>query len=394
MEIDVKTLLTINLAVVCLSSVTAWYFWTQYRDNAWLLCWALATGVCGVALLLIRVFGPVPPLAVGPPIVVMLFSSYMLIWESMRLFNGRPLRPLRLVAIVLLFVPVFAVFVWATTGVNQRANFLSASVAIFAFLSAYEVLRKGNEEFFRTRLAMAGLFGAMAIVLVVRAVLGWLEPTTVTVDAFYDPLGGFSSLINSIGVIGLSIALMMMANERTSGRHRQLALTDELTGLPNRRYFLAQAERSLRRAGKHVPTCILMMDLDHFSDVNERFGHAGGDEALISFAALLRQQLRSGDLVARHGGEEFCALLMGADQTQGLTVADNVRSALAAKPVAIRGQLYPITVSIGVAPLRHGDIDAALQQADKALYRAKREGRNRVSNWDGPAQSGFDLAAG
>ncbi|MBV8188267.1 MAG: GGDEF domain-containing protein [Alphaproteobacteria bacterium] len=394
MELDVKTLLTINLAVVCLSSVTACYFWNQYRDNVWLLCWTVATAICGVALLLIRVFGAVPPLAIGPPIVLMLFSSYLLIWESMRLFNGRRLQPLRLGAIVLVFVAVLAVVVWATTGVNQRANFLSASLAILSSLSAYEVLRKDNEEFLRTRLAMAALFGAMAIVLALRAILGWLEPATATIDAYYDPLGGFSSLVNSIAIIGLSIALMMMANERTSGRHRRLALTDELTGLPNRRYFLTQAEQLLRRGGKDAPACILMMDLDHFSKVNERFGHTGGDEALISFAALLRQQLRSGDLVARYGGEEFCVLLIGPDRTQGLQLAEAIRSALAAKPVTIRGRLHPLTVSIGLAPLRGGDIDAALQLADKALYRAKGAGRNRVATWDGDPRSNLDLAAG
>jgi diguanylate cyclase (GGDEF)-like protein len=394
MELDVKTLLTINIAVVFLSGVTAYYFWNQYRDNVWLLCWTLASTVCGVAIVLVRLFGPVPPPAIGPPIAIMLFSSYVLIWESMRLFNGRRFHPVRLVAIVAVFVVGFAAVVWASTGVSQRANFLSASMGIFAALSAYEVSRKGNEEFLRTRLAMAALFGMMAIILVVRTVLGSLEPATATINTFYDPLGGLTALINSIGVTGLSIALMMMANERTSDRHRRLALTDELTGLPNRRDFLTQAERLLRRGGKGASACILMMDLDHFSKVNERFGHAGGDEALVSFAALLREQLRSGDLVARHGGEEFCVLLMGRDQAEGMRVAEAIRATLAATPIFIKGQLHQVTVSIGVAPLRHGNIDAALQHADKALYRAKGEGRNRVAAWDGSARPGLDLAAG
>jgi diguanylate cyclase (GGDEF)-like protein len=390
MEINVKTLLLINVAVLFLSSVTASYFWRQYRDYVWLLWWSLATGMSGVALVVVGLFGPVPPVAIGAPAVAMLIGGYVMIWESMRLFNGRPARPLRVVAIALVFLAMLVGSVVLGGSVSQRANLTSVVLMIFAGLATYEVAREGKDEFLRARLAMAGLFGVMTLVLAVRSVLPWLRPGE-TANVFYDPLGGLSSLVNSICAVGLSIVLIMMANERSSDRHRRLAMTDELTGLPNRRYFLLEAEQRLRRYRKDEAMSILVMALDHFSEVNERFGHAGGDQALAWFAGLLRQRLRSGDLVARYGGEEFCALLKGATQAHALAVAESIRAGLAARPAVLQDQQYPITVSIGVAPLRNGNIAASLHAADQALYRAKAAGRNRVAADDG---SDVGLAAG
>jgi diguanylate cyclase (GGDEF)-like protein len=166
-----------------------------------------------------------------------------------------------------------------------------------------------------------------------------------------------------------------------------LAETDDLTGLPNRRCFLTQAERVLRRHGKDLAARVLMMDLDGFSKVNERFGHAGGDEALAWFASLLRRKVTGNDLVARYGGEEFCALLHGADRAQALTIAEAIRASLAADPVPIQGQRYRVTVSIGIASLHGADIVVALQRADQAMYLAKAAGRNCVADEEGVASS-------
>jgi diguanylate cyclase (GGDEF)-like protein len=390
MEINVKTLLLINVAVLFLSAVTASYFWRQYRDYVWLLWWSLGTGIASVALLLVGVFGPVPPVPVGAPAAAMLLASYVTIWESMRLFNGRQSQPLRVIAIVLVFFATMVGSVLLDGPVSQRANLVSAGLTIFAGLAAYEVSREDKDEFLRARLAMAGLFSVMTIVLVVRTLLPWLRPGE-TANVFYDPLGGLSSLANSICLVGLSIVLMMMAHERANDRHRRLALTDELTGLPNRRYFLMQAEQRLRRRRRSVSDWILMMDLDHFSEVNERLGHAGGDEALARFAGSLRRQLRGNDLVARYGGEEFCALLTGMNQAQALVVAEGIRADLAAQPVVLQGERHPVTVSIGVAQVRDGNIADALLDADQALYRAKAAGRNRVAADSGSA---VDIAAG
>jgi diguanylate cyclase (GGDEF)-like protein len=122
-----------------------------------------------------------------------------------------------------------------------------------------------------------------------------------------------------------------------------------------------------------------MMDLDHFSSVNERFGHAGGDHALVAFASLLRKAVRPADLVSRYGGEEFSAFLIGTGLREAAGVAERIRASLVDHTAEVQGQQLRITVSIGVALLQDGDLLAAIRAADEALYRAKADGRNRIA---------------
>ena len=126
-----------------------------------------------------------------------------------------------------------------------------------------------------------------------------------------------------------------------------------------------------------------MMDLDHFAEVNKRFGHAGGDLALVAFAGLLRQHMRPTDTVARYGGEEFCALLTGTDIEETTRIAERLRQAVAGQSIDLGGHAVKITVSIGIARLRDGDLAASIRDADAALYRAKALGRNRVAVGEG-----------
>jgi diguanylate cyclase (GGDEF)-like protein len=376
MQFDIATLYLISSAVLLLSALASWGVWSKHRDNGWLLCWSLATGVSAISLLPLGLYGASPPVAVAAGSVVLLMSGYVLAWESMRLFNGRRPQRLRLV----LFIAAFALLFGASTGIGatitQVASMASAALAAVALLSAYEVLRR-SDEFQRMRLAIAGLFAVMAAVMAARAGLTWIAPAEAA--TFQDPLDGVSPLAKTACVIGLSISLMMIANERVTGRHQKLALTDELTGLPNRRSLLVHADRFARRGnGRKRRACILMMDLDHFSRLNEIFGHAGGDHALARFAGLLREMMRDDDFVARYGGEEFCALLGDVDPGDAMRLAERIRARLAALPLDIRGRSHPLTVSIGVAEVRDGDIGRGLRAADQALYIAKRQGRDRV----------------
>jgi diguanylate cyclase (GGDEF)-like protein len=121
-----------------------------------------------------------------------------------------------------------------------------------------------------------------------------------------------------------------------------------------------------------------MMDLDHFSDVNRRFGHLGGDHALAAFAAFARSQLRPTDLIARYGGEEFCALLQDSDEKEGARTAERGRAGSAEMSINLGGEPVRITVSIGLTQMIDGDLPASIREADIALYRAKALGRNRV----------------
>lgn len=162
----------------------------------------------------------------------------------------------------------------------------------------------------------------------------------------------------------------------------EMATTDYLTGLFNRRNFMAHMETELARLKRFdIPqAAVLMLDLDHFKRVNDNFGHAAGDAVLKHFAALIRAELRKIDTGGRVGGEEFAILLLGADLTAAKQFAERLRTKVADTPLMYQEQAIPVTVSIGIGRLDTDDAsaDAALTRADTALYDAKRSGRNRV----------------
>lgn len=161
----------------------------------------------------------------------------------------------------------------------------------------------------------------------------------------------------------------------------RLAATDPLTGLRNRRAFFAEAENELRRARRHgLPVSALLIDLDHFKLVNDRFGHLAGDELLRQVAATLARELRTTDIHCRFGGEEFVALLVQTPAADVLPTAERLRRAIAALRIESLGQQVGTTVSIGTASVAAGDVelDELLRHADTALYRAKQAGRDRV----------------
>jgi two-component system cell cycle response regulator len=166
-------------------------------------------------------------------------------------------------------------------------------------------------------------------------------------------------------------------------RSLSLALTDELTGLYNRRYLFAHLEEMIaRRAHAGSDVAVLVLDIDHFKAVNDRHGHLGGDDVLRELAQRMLRQVRSVDLVSRFGGEEFVVVMPDTDLIGAEIVAERLRAAIARAPFALPStrEQVPITISIGVAAAEAPDdsVDAMLKRADGALYAAKNAGRDRV----------------
>lgn len=166
-----------------------------------------------------------------------------------------------------------------------------------------------------------------------------------------------------------------------NARLEALATTDALTGLANRRHFLDVAERECQRSHRFEhPLSVLALDIDHFKQVNDTYGHAGGDEALRKIADDLRAGVRQLDVIGRLGGEEFCVLLPETSQRNALVLAERLRERVAASVAQTPSGTVKLTVSIGVAGREREELDiqSALVRADDLLYEAKRAGRNRV----------------
>jgi diguanylate cyclase (GGDEF)-like protein len=168
-----------------------------------------------------------------------------------------------------------------------------------------------------------------------------------------------------------------------------LASTDALTGLHNRRAFLALANNEWERFQRYGrPLSMLMVDADHFKSINDNFGHDVGDKVLAQLASHCSDARRGSDIVARLGGEEFAILLPETDLASAALVAEKLRSSIGAQTVEVDGTNIAITVSIGVAVAKRSisDLDDLIKRADMALYAAKRGGRNRVA-LDQPSRS-------
>jgi diguanylate cyclase (GGDEF)-like protein/PAS domain S-box-containing protein len=160
------------------------------------------------------------------------------------------------------------------------------------------------------------------------------------------------------------------------------AHTDALTGLPNRRYFIEQAELEVARAKRYGKLLsVLMLDLDEFKTINDRYGHQVGDLVLYKVGEVCRNRLREVDVIGRIGGEEFAILLPETDVEHAVEVAERLRQDIAATEIRPEPEkLLAITASIGIATLaaKETDVDRLLNFADQAMYEAKRNGRNRV----------------
>jgi diguanylate cyclase (GGDEF)-like protein len=201
--------------------------------------------------------------------------------------------------------------------------------------------------------------------------------------------GLFTELMDNLDQVSRLQAQAEQKNRELAALNERLALlsvTDGLTGLYNRRHFLERLEEEMNRSRRlDLPLCLVMADLDHFKQVNDRLGHQAGDQALIEFAAHLREGVRQVDLVGRYGGEEFALALVNCDLDTGVMVAEKLRASLRAKtdhsPFA---ELGGFTVSMGAAQLTPGmDSRELIAAADQALYEAKRRGRDRVERHQG-----------
>ncbi len=179
-------------------------------------------------------------------------------------------------------------------------------------------------------------------------------------------------------VIG-TVALLVAWRSEAEHKLRTLAMTDGLTGVFNRRGFTTQGSSLLAHAARHqLPMTALMLDLDHFKQVNDTHGHEAGDRALQLFARLLGDTCRSGDLVGRLGGEEFDVVLLHSSAPAGLALDRRLRKRLHAASVAELG--FALDYSAGMAVLQPGEADLAelMARADGALYTAKTAGRGQL----------------
>lgn len=208
-----------------------------------------------------------------------------------------------------------------------------------------------------------------------------------------DRLGGWAPqalLIANLATVGVLFAVILRRLEGVSQRleisYRRQAHHDALTGVFNRRAVLHEIEFALDNAR---PFALLMIDIDHFKTINDRYGHKLGDRALCHLVECLRVSLRDEDTLGRYGGEEFVTVLHGKSHGEALCAAERLAATVRETPYALESGALHMTISIGVAVNGEAqDIDGLIALADRRLYQAKRDGRDRVCGTDTPAMQG------
>lgn len=225
--------------------------------------------------------------------------------------------------------------------------------------------------------------------LVLLAVLGY-RVVVIAVDARGRPsaevlqkVQGVTFLVASMMLVVMVLSFIIMTKEAADERNRVLAMRDELTGLGNRRTLLEALDQQSALAQRSgMPMTLLVIDIDHFKQVNDSFGHPSGDLALRGVARLLESSLRRQDVVGRLGGEEFMVILPCTPRDNAATLAEKLRQAVEqASFAAVDGRRMTLTISVGLHefdPQSETRVEDVIRVADEALYRAKSGGRNRV----------------
>jgi diguanylate cyclase (GGDEF)-like protein len=372
-SLDVSTLFVVATLVTALLGLFLLYAWTQERIRA-LAWWGAAYLIGGFSVALWSIGASFVP---APLPSAMLFFACGMIWNAARLFHGRPVLwpAMAIGSVAWLTAYSFPIFI---QGGTLRAVLASVIISTYVFLTATELWRERRKSLIRRwpALFVPILHGA---VFLFPLPLASLLPAERGVAALAGGWIAVFVLETILYAVGTAFIVLVLTKERTLRVHKTAALTDPMTGLLNRRGFVEGAGQVMTAHARRDQTVsALLFDLDHFKTINDRFGHAVGDDTLKLFASVVSSNLRANDLVARLGGEEFAAIIPGTVE-EGVTVAERLRVAFESAARAVSGHYLGATVSVGVAGGRRADsLDVLLGRADEALYAAKAAGRNRV----------------
>jgi diguanylate cyclase (GGDEF)-like protein len=373
---NLTTLLAIVVFTPAVAGCLLLLSWLQHPRQAALGVWGSGFLTAAVAATLIIVGrGAIPDfwsIVVGNALLTV---AYGILWCGARVFEGKTISIPR--ASLGLLAWLFACSIGPIYARSEaRASVIAAISICYTLFAVLELWRGRGTGPWRWPI-MALLLGHAASIPIHIPIAGaWKHPDPADLDLL-------TFTIFEVAFVTICGAYLLggLVKDRIAANFRRASLIDPLTGVTNRRGFFEIGERLLARAslGKE-PVALVMFDLDRFKRINDRFGHAAGDEVLLAFCRLASAQMRPTDLFARIGGEEFATLLPNAAAQDALLLAERVRAAIEAAPQMVQERVVRMTVSAGVASSNEGTIALGvfLGAADNALYRAKAAGRNRV----------------
>ncbi|WP_134498694.1 GGDEF domain-containing protein [Microvirga pakistanensis] len=365
---------TLNVAFVLLSlvlGVLLVFAWTLNRKVRALLPWGAAFCLIasGFAVAnLGRSSGSYPALLIGNVLGLM---SYVTLYAGCRIFNGRRGFPPAIVTGVGLWIAAFP-FIYERQ--DHRLILVALTTGAYSLLSARELQRHARQPLASQRIAVV-LLNLLAIFNIMRTWPGIALTSIPWIDALAYRWSSEMALFLVVFAPTLAFIFLSMAKESVELGYKQAAFVDPLTGIPNRRAFMQNAEALIAsKAGK--PVSCLVLDLDNFKRINDRYGHEVGDTVLKLFGQVLGRHLPQQSF-GRLGGEEFAAVLP-MNMECAAALGEAVRDDFSRAGNAMLGSETQVTVSVGCSASTNASIELLLREADLALYRAKDHGRNVV----------------
>lgn len=373
MKLDFTTL----YVVILLNSVGFAVIWAMvsysYRTVVSARYWfAALLMTCLSGPLLVLGEGSRPLTYVG---ILLTVTSFAAIWQGVRIFNGRQPQWGRVTALLLASASTMAMF-----GSSREADniIFAVSQLVPVVLTIVALLM------FERRSVGVWVAVAAGSVLVLgqgaETITNVLHLTgTMTTDDYYSVAAWFL-VCAIIGASVLNLGLLLIVTDRLRAELYSLATRDDLTGLPNRRALrerIALVEKSAKR--KSQSAVVMMIDLDHFKEINDRYGHDAGDAALVHIAGILKSLLRELDFLARVGGDEFCILLPNTDTELATAIARRLNEAISRQRMHWHGSKISVPASIGFAEWQPGSetrLSESLSLADNEMFSTKRRGRS------------------
>ncbi len=378
MHLDMQTMSVVNVTVTAILGAVLLFTWAREREGPFVGWWGLALLVqaAGVAVTVASSSANATDLlAIGTASIII---GDAVKWKAAREFAHR-----RAKLLWILLGPVGFLLAAQSSYLQSFDHRLAAFctiLSLYNFAAAIELSRANGEQ-------LASRWAAVILLVIVGlGYLSWL-PLNLAMPINASPWVVASVwfpaviLMTLLLRVALAFIVLSMAKERRERERRVEALTDALTGLPNRRALFEAADALGQDHDlKGDAISVLIFDLDHFKQTNDRFGHDLGDRVLKLFATAAQARLDGTSIVARLGGEEFAAILPGADPLEAAGIAEAVRRAFANSAAFVDGLPVGATVSVGGASDLGvaGDLNGLFRRADAALYVAKRAGRNRV----------------
>jgi len=379
MPLDMPTLfLVVTVVAFVMAGWVAVMAWGQRRSEA---LWSWAATMCAFAVSNVLygfrgVIGDFWSVVLGNGVLSLAFALMLLsLWR----FQGIQPRPLLMVLPVLLALGLYTLFIDA-----YRARVIVGGTLFPAQLGLVlqVLLNRRRPMPGRGRWMLVAGATVLGTILLLRALgmlLGWLDAGDALDNYRWQAM---LVLVAMVAVLSFGLGFVYMNLERAERRSFELAMRDVLTGLANRRAILDLLRSSVARARRQGQwLSVLMVDIDHFKAVNDNHGHQAGDAVLRQVAQTLASRLRAQDQIGRFGGEEFLVLLPDTQAEGARVLADALRQAVQQTSTPWGGQQIVVTISIGVCghPLsEHDGPESLIEAADRAMYQAKRLGRNRV----------------